>query len=60
MFKLQYDAQYPDPPKISLDAAIARWKISNTTQNVPNPIPTLDDSSRVGLGFGYDIRNMMI
>lgn len=28
-FELRYDAQYPDPPKVSLDAAIERWKLAN-------------------------------
>ena len=28
-FELRYDAQYPDPPKTSLDAAIERWKLAN-------------------------------
>ncbi|CAB4023368.1 Hypothetical predicted protein [Paramuricea clavata] len=27
-FELRYDAQYPDPPKTSLDAAIERWKLA--------------------------------
>jgi hypothetical protein len=30
-FELRYDAQYPDPPKTSLDGAIERWKLANTT-----------------------------
>ena len=25
-YELRYDAEYPDPPKVSLDAAIERWK----------------------------------
>ena len=29
LFKLRYDAQYPDPPKGSMDAAIERWKFCN-------------------------------
>lgn len=28
-FELRYDAQYPDPPKVSLDAAIERWKLAH-------------------------------
>ena len=27
-FELQYDALYPEPPKISLETAIERWKLS--------------------------------
>ena len=28
-FELRYDAQYPDPPKVSLDSAIERWKLEH-------------------------------
>ena len=28
-FYLRYEAQYPDPPKVSIDAAIERWKLAN-------------------------------
>ena len=30
-FELRDIAQYPDPPKASLDAAIQRWKLTNAT-----------------------------
>ena len=30
---LRYDAQYPDPPKVSMDTAIARCKIAHPEQN---------------------------
>ena len=40
-FELRYRAQYPDPPKVSLDAALARWKIEFTTEATPNLTPTL-------------------
>ena len=30
-FYLRYEAQYPDPPKVSIDAAIERWKLANDT-----------------------------
>ena len=33
-FKLRYEAAYPDPPKVSLDAALSRWKLSN---NIKDP-----------------------
>jgi len=33
VFELRYVAQYPDPPKVSMDAAIARWKFANATQD---------------------------
>ena len=28
-FELRYAASYPDPPKVSLDSAIQRWKLIN-------------------------------
>ena len=28
MYEIRYDAQYPDPPKVLLDAAIERWKLT--------------------------------
>ena len=41
LFELRYDAQFPDPPKVSMDAAIDRWKVANTTENNQNPRPDL-------------------
>ena len=32
VFSLRYEAQYPDPPKVSLESAIQRWKVVNTTE----------------------------
>ena len=32
-FSLRYEAQYPDPPKVSIDAAIARWKLAHEAAN---------------------------
>ena len=40
-FELLYDAQYPDPPKVSIDSAIQRWKVKNTTEDVSDPKPSL-------------------
>lgn len=40
-FELRYQAQFPDPPKVSLDSAITRWKIEHTTEAVANPTPNL-------------------
>ena len=37
-FELRYAASYPDPPKVSLDAAIQRWKITNGDKN-----PSVDE-----------------
>ena len=28
LYELRHDTQYPDPPKVSLDAAIERWKLT--------------------------------
>jgi hypothetical protein len=41
-FELRYNAQYPDPPRVSLDAAVERRKVANTTEATPHPKPTLD------------------
>ena len=41
LFELRYDAQFPDPPKVSMDAAIDRWKVANTTEKNQNPRPDL-------------------
>ena len=41
MFVLRYNAQYPDPPKVSMDAAIARWKIENATDENQDPKPSV-------------------
>ena len=41
-FTLRYNAQYPDPPKVSMDAAISRWKIANATADVADPKPTVE------------------
>merc|ERR1712240_341964 len=47
IFELRYNAQYPDPPKVSMDAAIERWKVANTTHDNPNPKPNLDQYDQV-------------
>ena len=46
-FNLRYAAQFPDPPKVSLDSAFQQWKIMNTTEDVPNPKPTLQQYDTV-------------
>ena len=46
-FQLRYAAQYPDPPKVSLDAALQRWKIANTTETVQDPKPNLTQYDEV-------------
>ena len=40
-FVLRYNALYPDPPKVSMDAALSRWKIVNATADIPDPKPTV-------------------
>ena len=40
-FVLRYNALYPDPPKVSIDAALTRWKFENTTRDIDDPKPTL-------------------
>ena len=41
-FELRYDAMYPDPPKVSLEAATERWKIIETTPENHSPKPNLE------------------
>ena len=36
-FYLRYEVQYPDLPKVSIDAAVERWKLANDTAK-----PTLE------------------
>ena len=47
MFVLRYNALYPDPPKVSMDAALSRWKILNATTEEPEPKPTVDQYDTV-------------
>ena len=42
-FTLRYNALYPDPPKVSMDAPIIRWKFSQATAEDTDPKPTIDD-----------------
>ena len=41
-FELRYDAQFTDPPKSAMDAAITRWVIQNTTETVTDPKPDVN------------------
>ena len=41
-FELHYDAMYPDPPKVSLEAATEQWKIMEATSENPSPKPNLE------------------
>ena len=47
MFVLRYNALYPDPPKVSMDAALSRWKILNATTENPDPKPTVEQYDAV-------------
>ena len=41
-FELHYDASYPDPPKVSLEAVIERLKIMGATPGNPSTKPNLE------------------
>ena len=41
-FEYRYAAQFPDPPKVSMDAAIERWKVGNTSDTNQHPTPSLE------------------
>ena len=44
-FELRYAANYPDPPKVSLEAALSRWKVENEDTKVsPDQYDTIVDS----------------
>ena len=47
MFELRYDAQFPDPPKVSLDGAIQRWKVENAVEGQPEPKPSLEQYDNI-------------
>ena len=49
IFKLRYEAQYPDPPKVSLEAALQRWKVANVTDEIPDPKPTVEQYDKICL-----------
>ena len=41
-YELRYAAMYPDPPKVSLDSALQRWKLGNNNRN-----PTMDQYDHI-------------
>ena len=43
-FQLRYEAAYPVPPKVSMEAAIERWKI---VQGGENPKPNVDQYDEI-------------
>ena len=36
------NAQFPDPPKVCFDAVVQRWKVENTTAEVADMKPTIE------------------
>ena len=46
-FLLRYDALYPDPPKVSLEAAITRWTYGQRTVANPDPKPNLEQYDEI-------------
>ena len=43
-FVLRYDALYPDPPKVSLESAVQRWKYAQTNKDND---PSLDEYDEI-------------
>ena len=46
-FQLRYTAQFPDIPRTSLDTALHRWKIQNTTTEITDPKPSLEQYDKL-------------
>ena len=46
-FEFRYAAEFPDPPRVSMDAAIERWKFAHTSTENTNPKPTLDEYDQI-------------
>ena len=47
IFQLRYAAQFPDPPKSSMDHALERWKVEHTTETITDPKPTLQQYDEI-------------
>ena len=47
VYQLRYDAQYPDPPKVSLDSAVQRWKYVYITEEVADPKPNFNQYNQI-------------
>jgi len=47
LFELRYNAKFPDPPTVSFEAALKRWRIANATNEVPDPTPTLNQYDEI-------------
>ena len=46
-FILRYNAQFPDPPKVSLELVIERWKMHHATTDTPNPMLDLEQYDQI-------------
>lgn len=46
-FEFRYDAEFPDPPRVSMDAAIERWKVANTSTTITDPKPNLEQYDNI-------------
>ena len=42
LLEFRYEAQFPDPPKTSMDAAVERWKAVNRTAELQDLRPDVD------------------
>ena len=47
MFILQYNSQFPDPPKVFLELAKETWKIHHTTTDTTNPMLDLEQYNQI-------------
>ena len=47
MFIFRYNSQFPEPPKVSLELAIQRWKIHHTTIDTPKPKLELEQCGQI-------------
>ena len=48
-FSLRYEAQFPDPPKVSLETAIQRWKVTSATADNLSPTPDVEQYDKITL-----------
>ena len=47
LFELRYEAQFPEPPRVSMDAALQRWAFTKATVEVPRPQPTIAEYDEI-------------
>ena len=55
-FLLRYNALYPDPPKVSIEAALSRWKFEHSTTENADPRPTLEQYDNIRNTWRYKDR----